>query len=57
MLHWLGAGRSARIKKKVVSDVVARVSAQGIDAENLMVVFLDVPWENWSPAGGRMPHV
>jgi len=52
----LGAGRSVKIKKKILADIVERLSAHGLDAENLMVVFQDVPWENWSPAGGRMPH-
>lgn len=36
--------------------VIERLAAQGLDPENVMVVFQDVPWENWSPAGGRMPH-
>ena len=52
----LGAGRSVKVKKKILADIVERVAAQGIDPENIMVVFHDVPWENWSPAGGRMPH-
>ncbi len=52
----LGAGRSVKVKKTVLSDIVERLSAQGFDSENVMVVFQDVPWENWSPAGGRVPH-
>jgi phenylpyruvate tautomerase PptA (4-oxalocrotonate tautomerase family) len=52
----LGVGRSAKVKKKILSDMVEQLSAAGFDPENLMVVFQDVPWENWSPAGGRMPH-
>jgi phenylpyruvate tautomerase PptA (4-oxalocrotonate tautomerase family) len=52
----LGAGRSVKIKKKILSDITERLAAQGIDPENFMLIFQDVPWENWSPAGGRMPH-
>jgi phenylpyruvate tautomerase PptA (4-oxalocrotonate tautomerase family) len=52
----LGAGRSVRIKKQIVAGIVERLSSHGFDAENLMLVFQDVPWENWSPAGGRIPH-
>ncbi len=52
----LGAGRSVKVKKQVLAAIVERLAAQGFDAENLMVCFQDVPWENWSPAGGRMPH-
>jgi phenylpyruvate tautomerase PptA (4-oxalocrotonate tautomerase family) len=52
----LGAGRSVKVKKQVLAGIVERLSATGFDPENLMVVFQDVPWENWSPAGGRVPH-
>jgi phenylpyruvate tautomerase PptA (4-oxalocrotonate tautomerase family) len=52
----LGAGRSVKVKKQIVAGITERLSAQGFDVENLMVVFQDVPWENWSPAGGRVPH-
>ena len=52
----LGVGRSVKVKKKILADIVERLSAQGFDPENAMVVFQDVPWENWSPAGGRVPH-
>jgi phenylpyruvate tautomerase PptA (4-oxalocrotonate tautomerase family) len=52
----LGAGRSVKVKKLVLATMVDRLSAAGFDSENLMVCFQDVPWENWSPAGGRLPH-
>jgi phenylpyruvate tautomerase PptA (4-oxalocrotonate tautomerase family) len=45
-----------KVKKQVLAGIVERLSATGFDPENLMVVFQDVPWENWSPAGGRVPH-
>ena len=52
----LGVGRSVKVKRKILADIVERLAAGGFDPENLMVVFQDVPWENWSPAGGRVPH-
>jgi phenylpyruvate tautomerase PptA (4-oxalocrotonate tautomerase family) len=52
----LGVGRSVKVKKSILSGIVERLSADGLDPENVMIVFQDVPWENWSPAGGRMPH-
>jgi phenylpyruvate tautomerase PptA (4-oxalocrotonate tautomerase family) len=52
----LGTGRSVKVKKQVLAGIVERWSAAGLDPENLMVCFQEVPWENWSPAGGRMPH-
>ena len=50
-----GTGRSVKVQKQSLSTVVERLTAQGFDTENLMVCFQDVPWENWSPAGGRVP--
>lgn len=52
----LGTGRSVKVKKQILSGIVERLSAAGFDPENLMVCFQEVPWENWSPAGGRVPH-
>lgn len=52
----LGVGRSVKLKKQFLAGLVESLSAQGFDPENLMVVFQDVPWENFSPAGGRVPH-
>ncbi|MGA0611604.1 tautomerase family protein [Caldimonas sp. KR1-144] len=52
----LGAGRSVKVKKQILATLVERLEAAGFDPENLMVCFQDVAWENWSPAGGRVPH-
>jgi phenylpyruvate tautomerase PptA (4-oxalocrotonate tautomerase family) len=52
----LGVGRSVKVKKTILADLVDQLTTQGFDPENVMVVFQDVAWENWSPAGGRVPH-
>lgn len=52
----LGTGRSVKVKKQILNGIVERLAATGFDPENLMLCFQDVPWENWSPAGGRVPH-
>lgn len=52
----LGVGRSVKVKKQVVTGIVERLSRANFDPENIMVVFQDVAWENWSPAGGRIPN-
>jgi phenylpyruvate tautomerase PptA (4-oxalocrotonate tautomerase family) len=52
----LGVGRSVKVKKQLLARIVERLSSSGFDPENLMVLFQDVPWENFSPAGGRVPH-
>ncbi len=52
----LGAGRSVKVKRQLVEGIAQRLQAAGIDPEHAMVCLQDVPWENWSPAGGRLPH-
>ncbi|MGL4766585.1 MAG: tautomerase family protein [Formosimonas sp.] len=52
----LGAGRSVKVKKAILADIINQLTPLGFDPENVMVYFQDIAWENWSPAGGRMPH-
>jgi phenylpyruvate tautomerase PptA (4-oxalocrotonate tautomerase family) len=53
----LSVGRSVKVKKKIVADIAAAVSkAPGLDPDNVMVVFKETLWENWSFAGGRLIH-
>jgi phenylpyruvate tautomerase PptA (4-oxalocrotonate tautomerase family) len=49
-------GRSVKVKRTLLSDLMARLAAAGIDPEQVMVVFKEVGWENWSFAGGRILH-
>lgn len=53
----LSVGRSVKVKKKIVRDIVETLAARGFDAEGVMVVFEETAWENWSFGGGRFPHV
>ena len=52
----LGVGRSVKVKRQLVQGIAKQLSAAGFDPEHAMVCLQDVPWENWSPAGGRLPH-
>jgi len=53
----LSVGRSLKVKRKIVADVVAGVArAPGLHPEDVMVVFKETGWENWSFGGGRFPH-
>jgi Tautomerase enzyme len=54
-LLW-SVGRSVKIKKKLLQDLMANLSAQGLHPENVMVCFKETAWENWSFAGGRLIH-
>jgi hypothetical protein len=49
-------GRSVKVKKKLLVDLMARLSGRGLNPENVMVVFKETAWENWSFGGGRLIH-
>ena len=53
----LSVGRSVKIKRKILSDIIASLgTAPGLHADNVMVVFKETQWENWAFAGGRIIH-
>jgi phenylpyruvate tautomerase PptA (4-oxalocrotonate tautomerase family) len=53
----LSVGRSVKVKKKILADILAGVSkAPGLNGENVMVCFKETQWENWSFGGGRLIH-
>ena len=49
-------GRSVKIKRALLADLIVRLDKQGIDGEQVMVCFKETAWENWSFAGGRLLH-
>ena len=49
-------GRSVKVKKKLLGELIAGLSGSGLRPENVMVVFRETTWENWSFAGGRLIH-
>jgi phenylpyruvate tautomerase PptA (4-oxalocrotonate tautomerase family) len=49
-------GRSVKVKKKLLAELMERLRTAGLDPENAMVVFKETGWENWSFAGGRLIH-
>lgn len=54
----LSAGRSVKVKRKILADLVAAIARDpGVDPERVMVAFKETTWENWSFAGGRQIHV
>jgi len=53
----LSVGRSVKVKRKILSDLVASLAkAPGLDPENVFVVFKETQWENWAFGGGRQIH-
>jgi phenylpyruvate tautomerase PptA (4-oxalocrotonate tautomerase family) len=49
-------GRSVKVKRQLLGDLVESLRAGGIDPENVMVVFKETGWENWAFGGGRLLH-
>jgi phenylpyruvate tautomerase PptA (4-oxalocrotonate tautomerase family) len=49
-------GRSVKVKKELLWFLLQRLAANGLEPENVMVVFKETQWENWSFAGGRLIH-
>lgn len=53
----LSVGRSVKVKRKILADIMAGVSRDpGLDPEHVMVVFKETQWENWAFGGGRQIH-
>jgi len=50
------AGRSVKVKRKLLSDLMATLGAAGLDPEHVMVCFKETTWENWAFGGGRLIH-
>ena len=49
-------GRSVKIKKKLLNELMASLEGAGLNPENVMVCFKETMWENWSFGGGRLIH-
>ncbi len=53
----LSVGRSVKVKRKILADVIGALrESPGLDPDNVMLVFKETSWENWSFAGGRLIH-
>ena len=49
-------GRSVKVKKQLLAELMGRLAQAGLDPENVMVAFKETTWENWSFGGGRLIH-
>lgn len=49
-------GRSVAVKRKLLADLVSRLTAVGLDPRNVMVCFKETAWENWAFADGQLIH-
>ena len=53
----MSAGRSVKVKKQFLANLMTSLAAAGHNPENAMVVFKETTWANWAFAGGRQVHV
>ena len=54
----LSTGRSVKVKRRIAVDLIDGLrQSPGLDPDNVMLVFKETLWENWSFAGGRFIHV
>lgn len=49
-------GRSVKVKKKFMEELMSGLARSGFNTENVMVVFKETAWENWAFGGGRFIH-
>lgn len=49
-------GRSVKVKKKLLEELMGSLAHAGFNTENVMVCFKETSWENWSFGGGRLIH-
>ena len=57
LIEILGSvGRSVKVKKKLLQELMTTLAAAGIKTEHVMVCFQETAWENWAFAGGRLIH-
>jgi hypothetical protein len=49
-------GRSVKVKKLLLQELMQRLKVAGFNPENVMVCFQETAWENWSFGGGRIIH-
>ncbi len=49
-------GRSVKVKKQMLEQLRRSLVEGGFDPEQLMLVFKETTWENWSFAGTRTLH-
>jgi tautomerase-like protein len=50
------AGRSVKVKRKPLEELMGSLGKAGFNPENVMVCFKETTWENWAFGGGRLIH-
>lgn len=54
----LSVGRSVKIKRNILAKLITSLAKDpGLNPENVMVVFKETQWQNWTFGGGRQIHI
>jgi phenylpyruvate tautomerase PptA (4-oxalocrotonate tautomerase family) len=54
----LSVGRSVKVKKEILKNLISNLSDHSkIDPRDIMIVFKETQWENWSFESGVQIHV
>jgi phenylpyruvate tautomerase PptA (4-oxalocrotonate tautomerase family) len=49
-------GRSVKVKRKLLTELMSLLADSGLNPEHVMVVFMETAWENWAFGAGRVIH-
>ncbi|WP_259069762.1 tautomerase family protein [Mucilaginibacter sp. X4EP1] len=53
----LSVGRSVKIKRKILADLMEELKRKQISTNDIMVCFKETQWENWAFANGTQIHI
>jgi 5-carboxymethyl-2-hydroxymuconate isomerase len=53
----LSVGRSVKIKRKILADLMEGLKNKQIATNDIMVCFKETQWENWAFANGVQIHI
>jgi 5-carboxymethyl-2-hydroxymuconate isomerase len=53
----LSVGRSVKIKRKILADLMENLKNHQISPNDVMVCFKETAWENWAFANGNQIHI
>jgi phenylpyruvate tautomerase PptA (4-oxalocrotonate tautomerase family) len=52
----LSVGRSVKVKKQILGEMMKTLGEGGLNPEHVMVCFKETQWENWAFSEGRIFH-
>ena len=56
MIACWSVGRSVEVKRQLLAHLMGSLAMLALDTEQVMVVFRETAWKNWSSGGDRLLH-